>query len=137
MTIVLWFAASLEIEKVHPLQGGLFRLKHRKERRPGLPPVSALAFYPRLIWDLVRTNTRLAVEGLKMYRLCRRIAADPNSRAYTDLAMSPVREDETENLELFTQHGAARDAVEHARKVKTLIGASSKGAPAPVPAAAG
>jgi hypothetical protein len=32
--IILWFARSLTIEKVHPLQGGFVRLKNRHERRP-------------------------------------------------------------------------------------------------------
>ena len=35
--IILWFAQSLTIEKVHPLQGGFVRLKSRRERRPELP----------------------------------------------------------------------------------------------------
>jgi hypothetical protein len=35
--IILWFAQSLTIEKVHPLQGGFVRLKNRRERRPELP----------------------------------------------------------------------------------------------------
>ena len=31
------FATTAHLENVHPLQGGLFRLKRRSERRPGLP----------------------------------------------------------------------------------------------------
>src|SRR5215204_3326693 len=34
--IILWFASSQSIEKVHPLQGGIIRLKHRLERRPSM-----------------------------------------------------------------------------------------------------
>jgi hypothetical protein len=34
--------------------------------------------------------------------------------------MTTVADDEVENLELFTQNKAARDAVVHARKVKEL-----------------
>ena len=39
----------MQVEKVHPLQSGLFRLKHIEERRPGLPRESALAFYPSFV----------------------------------------------------------------------------------------
>ena len=39
--------------------------------------------------------------------------------------MTPVTDDETENLELFTHNQSARDAVDHARKVKTLTGAGT------------
>ena len=35
------------LENVHPLQAGLFRLKHPDERRPELPREPALTFYPR------------------------------------------------------------------------------------------
>ena len=40
--IILWFAQSLTIERVHPLQGGFVRLKARHERRPELPLEPAL-----------------------------------------------------------------------------------------------
>jgi hypothetical protein len=36
--------------------------------------------------------------------------------------MQPVSEDDTSTLELFTHNKSARDAVDHARKVKTLTG---------------
>src|SRR6202162_3393616 len=51
--IILWFAQSLTIEKVHPLQGGFVRLKARHERRPELPLEPAWTFYPALFWELL------------------------------------------------------------------------------------
>src|SRR6202030_1673802 len=39
--IILWFAQSLTIERVHPLQGGFVRLKSRHERRPVQRPGDA------------------------------------------------------------------------------------------------
>ena len=33
MQTILWFSQSPEIERVHPLQGGLLRFKRRSERR--------------------------------------------------------------------------------------------------------
>ena len=44
----------------------------------------------------------------------------PAGMQYTDQAMTPVADDDVENLELFTQNSAARKAVDHARKVKEL-----------------
>ena len=46
MLIVLWFLTSLAVEKVHPLQGGILRLKNRLDRRPGLSAEPAWRFYP-------------------------------------------------------------------------------------------
>ena len=40
-------ARLIEYEGVHPLEGGVFRLKFRRDRRAGLPRESPLVFYPR------------------------------------------------------------------------------------------
>jgi hypothetical protein len=52
----------------------------------------------------------------------RRVKKDPNRYTYTDLAMTPVTEDETERLELFTHSDAAREAVAHVHKIEQLTG---------------
>jgi hypothetical protein len=44
---------------------------------------------------------------------------------YSDQAMTPVTKDETETLELFTHNKSAREAVDHARKVKALTGTAA------------
>jgi hypothetical protein len=40
--------------------------------------------------------------------------------------MMPVSEDDTETLELFTHNQSAREAVDHARKVKALTAAPAE-----------
>ena len=122
--IILWFAASLTVEKVHPLQGGFFRLKNRHERRPELPIQPVWSFYPWLAWDFLAKHARIAASAWRIFRIYRRVAADAHL-PYTDQAMTPVTEDETDTLELFTHNKSAREAVDHARKVKTLTGATS------------
>jgi hypothetical protein len=39
--------------------------------------------------------------------------------------MTPVSEDDTQTLQLFTHSQSAREAVDHARKIKTLTGAAA------------
>jgi hypothetical protein len=39
---------------------------------------------------------------------------------YTDIAMTPVEDDDTENLEMFTHTDAAKEAVVHIKKVHDL-----------------
>ena len=34
---LVWFKGCIDIEKVHPLEGGFLRLKFSRDRRPGLP----------------------------------------------------------------------------------------------------
>jgi hypothetical protein len=124
MLIVLWFSCSVSVEGVHPLQGGILRLKSRDERRPELPRASVLAFYPWLAWEFVSKQTRLLLQAWKLYRMCKRVTAAPDGMSYMDTALTPVSEDELETLELFSQNKAARDAVAHARKIKDLTHAA-------------
>ena len=116
--IILWFSQSPAIERVHPLQGGILRLKRRDERRSILPVESWWRFYPHLVWEFAVKQARFAYQGWRLYRIYRTVAAEP--AGYTDQAMAPVIDEEEDSLELFTHTQAARDAVGHARKVKTL-----------------
>jgi radical SAM superfamily enzyme YgiQ (UPF0313 family) len=124
--IILWFAQSLTIERVHPLQGGFVRLKSRHERRPELPTEPAWVFYPALAWEVLTKHASVAAAAWQIYRIYRRVVADKN-RPYTDLAMTPVSREETERLELFTHNDSAREAVNHARRVKALTTAGVPG----------
>src|SRR6516162_7293938 len=49
--VLVNFATTTRLENVHPLQGGIFRLKHPSERRPGLPRERSFAFWPRFVWE--------------------------------------------------------------------------------------
>jgi radical SAM superfamily enzyme YgiQ (UPF0313 family) len=123
--IILWFAQSLTIEKVHPLQGGFIRLKARHERRPELPFESVWTFYPRLTFDFVVKHARVTAAAWSIFRIYRRVAKSANV-PYTDQAMTPVTEAETQIFELFTHNKSAREAVDHARKIKQLTGGADQ-----------
>src|SRR5260370_21541451 len=72
--IILWFAQSLTIEKVHPLQGGFVRLKARRERRPELPLESAWTFYPSVAGEFLVKHARVAVAAWGIFRIYRKVA---------------------------------------------------------------
>jgi hypothetical protein len=122
MVIVLWFASSLSVEKVHPLQGGILRLKNRLDRRSTLPIEPAWRFYPWLAANFVSKHARLARHAWRINRIARKVQADPANLTYTDLAMTPVTDDDTDNLEMFTHNASARDEVVRAKKIKALQG---------------
>jgi len=105
---------------VHPLQSGLFRLKHVGERRPGLPRENPLTFYPRFVGRLVRNNFKLIQTVWWMVQLKRRIDHDPNRLGYQDQALTPVQDDEDDSLDLLTKTDGAKAAVAHQRKVERL-----------------
>jgi hypothetical protein len=118
--LLTWFKGSIEYEKIHPLEGGFLRLKFRRDRRPGMPVVSAWRFYTS---HLVGTAVNVAKWAALYFRLrliYLGIKRDPRNSEYTDLAITPVSEDETETLKIFTQSAAARNEVAHVRKVDLL-----------------
>lgn len=118
--MALWFYGSIAVEGVHPLQSGVFRRKYRKDRRPGLPLESPLVFYPRYAWEILSKHVRLLALFLRYDWIRRRVEADPAAVDYRDLALTPVTEDEVEQLEIFKATGSAEQAVEKARKLKLL-----------------
>ncbi len=45
---------SVSVENVHPLQGGFFRPKDRRGRRPGMPIEPIWVFYLKYLWETCR-----------------------------------------------------------------------------------
>ncbi len=117
MPVLFWFSSAVPIEGLHPLQWGIFRLKYRRERRSGLPLESPLAFYAKYAAQIVRKAIVIARRWQHLKRIVRKIEADPNAKSYTDGAMIPVAEEDSEHMELYTQNAAARSAVERELRV--------------------
>lgn len=103
---LVWFKGCMLIENIHPLEGGLFRLKFRGDRRFGLPIESPLIFYSKYLTQMVWKQTRWFKLFMKMWLLCRAVRNDPRRAEYMDLALEPVMDDETETRELFQSKAA-------------------------------
>ncbi|MGA2129070.1 MAG: radical SAM protein [Xanthobacteraceae bacterium] len=119
--VLVAFATTVRLENVHPLQGGVLRLKRRSERRPGLRPENPWIFWPRFIWETLSKHAILigTIARLVVVRLA--IARDPAARAYMDQALAPVGDDE-EDLDLLTKTTGGTAAVAHVRKIAALTG---------------
>jgi hypothetical protein len=115
------FATTTPVENVHPLQGGLLRLKHPSERRPGLPREHALVFWPRFAWETLRKHVVIVGTIVRLVAIKIAIARDPSARAYTDIALTPVSDDDT-TLDLLTKTTGAQAAVAHVKRVAELTG---------------
>lgn len=117
---LLTFSTTDRLEKVHPLQGGIFRLKHPSERRPGLSPENPWLFWPRFGWETFAKHMLLAGAILWLFAWQTAIRYSPGARGYMDQALTPVGDDEDETLDLLTKTSGAREAVSHIRKVAEL-----------------
>jgi hypothetical protein len=85
---ILQFYFTFRQENVHPLQGGYFRRKLRRERRAGLPRENPLVFHVRRVREVLATHVKLATFYLYLHRIRRRVERDP--RPYTDAALTPI-----------------------------------------------
>ena len=120
---LLTFSTTDRLEQVHPLQGGILRLKHPSERRPGLPQKNAWIFWPGFLWDTIRKQAILAHTIARLLVWVLAIKRDPNARSYKDLALTPVGNDDEEMLDLMTKTTGGRTAVAHIKKIAALTGA--------------
>jgi hypothetical protein len=114
--VVMQIYGAMHFEDVHPQQCGYLRLKRRTERRPELPVVPALVFYPRFAAETLVKYARFIAYAWKINRMRKRLQKVTGLKAYRDLATTRVVEPETEHLEMFELNDSARAAVEKARK---------------------
>ena len=117
MPVLMWFSSAVKIEELHPLQWGIFRVKHRKDRRPGLPIESPLSFYAGYAAETARKAVKLVRRWRHLKSIVAKIEADPHAKSYQDDALIPVGEEDAEHMELYTQSETVRAAVQHERRV--------------------
>ncbi|MEP7077090.1 MAG: radical SAM protein, partial [Acidobacteriota bacterium] len=97
---IVWFKGCIGIEGIHPLEGGFFRRKYRKNRRSQLPIENPLIFYPKYLAGSLRKQYQWISLYLRMRMIYLRVKKDPKRLEYMDLALEPVTDHE-EDRELF------------------------------------
>jgi radical SAM superfamily enzyme YgiQ (UPF0313 family) len=91
MEKLLAFHACASIEQVHPLEGGLFRLKYRTDRRPSMPRERSLTFYSRYLWDILSKHGQFLVLAASYLRALYRVEAGVSrAGAAMDAALRPI-----------------------------------------------
>ncbi|MCU0987765.1 MAG: radical SAM protein [Acetobacteraceae bacterium] len=118
LTTILWFTLMIRFEGVHPLEGGAFRLKFRRDRRHGLPIESRLRFYPRYALETVRKAWGYLGVYLEARRILKDVMRNPDRMAYQDLAITPPGEDEFDALDLYQRTAGGAAALERMRRAK-------------------
>jgi len=118
--VLTWFKASFELENCHPVESGIVRLKSRRDRRPDMPVEAIWTFYPKYVAELLRKTAGWVSIYLRLRRIYLSIKYDPKRYEYTDLAISPVTDDEVETHEMF-HTAAARAFVESEKRIDAII----------------
>jgi len=120
---LLTFSTTDRLEHVHPLQGGIFRLKHPSERRPGLSRESPSAFWLRLGLEAFVKHSILLAAAARLVFWQAVVTYTPGAGEYKDQALAPVSNDDDETLDLLTKTTGSRAAVAHIKKIAGLTGA--------------
>ena len=112
MFTMLWFFFSVRYARVHPLDGGYFRLRFRTDRRPTLKRENPFVFYPRYLMEIVGNHFWMAYWLGRMGLVRRRIRREGDDGLnYTDLALTPPSDDEFADLALFAETRGGTEAV--------------------------
>jgi len=124
-TFALYFKGYHPIEQVHPLEGGVLRLKSRRERRLHLPVEPAWMFYPRYFVETAVKAIRWATLAIRLERLARKVKNDAHRLEYTDRALASST-DEAQDLELYKTRSSQafldqRRHIEEAQRGKVLV----------------
>ena len=108
MFFITWFKGCIDIEKIHPLEGGFLRLKFRRGLRPELPLENPLRFYPKYFASMLWKQFCWISLYLRLRLIYRKVKRDPQRLEYMDLALEPIRDDEIETRELFQSETAQK-----------------------------
>jgi hypothetical protein len=96
----------------------VFRLKYRKDRRPGLPIEPIWTFYPKYWVESVMKLGKLGTLYGKLRRMYKRLKDDPNRFKYMDVALTPVTDHDTEDLEMFHTPSAPAFVAQEQRRAE-------------------
>ncbi|MEP7211798.1 MAG: B12-binding domain-containing radical SAM protein [Acidobacteriota bacterium] len=105
MFFIVWFKGCIDIEGIHPLEGGFLRRKARANRRSGMPIENPLIFYPKYFGETLLKQLRWIALYTRLRLIYRKVKHDPARLEYMDAALEPVT-DQEEERELFQSDAA-------------------------------
>ena len=122
-------------EGVHPLEGGAFRLKFRRDRRSGLPVENPFVFYPRYARETLAKLWGYWTVYRRAKKTMQEVLAAPDRWSYSDLAIAPPRADEFETLELYHATSGGEAALARKRRDEAIRAHAAAARHEPVAAA--
>jgi hypothetical protein len=107
---LLWYRDFHRLYGCHPLEGGVGRMKFRKDRRQGMKLENPLIFYPKFWASEARNIASMYVTYLRMRKIMLRILADPQARNYRDAAITAPGLDEL-SLGIYAETRGTAEAI--------------------------
>ena len=107
--LLLWYYTCVTLEKIDPLEGRVFAAEVSQGSAAYFAGGECVCFYPRYLADLLMKHITLAGLVWRYGKLRRQLKRDPAARSYTDLALTPVTDDDSEEF-VTSGHGHAKAA---------------------------
>ena len=123
LTTILWFKLMILYEAVHPLEGGAFRLKFRRDRRHGMKIEHPLLFYPRYFAETAVKAWRYLLVYRSSMRMLKEVLRAPDRWSYSDLAIAAPDADEF-GLDLYRETAGGDAAVARVRANRARLAAA-------------
>jgi hypothetical protein len=117
---LIWAKSMNRFEHVHPLDGGMQRQRSRRERRATLPRETIVSFYGWTWWKSLIARGRLWLLYRRWNKVLKEVVAAPDRYAYTDLATTPIVDDEFAQLDLYRATAGGGKAVERKKRDDAL-----------------
>jgi hypothetical protein len=105
------FKIMFEAEGIHPLEGGVIRMKYRRDRRYGMPIEPAGVFHWKLAVETIRKLRIYGRLAWQAWRIGQKVRNDPKRHEYMDLALTPVEDEDMDKLSMFTNTAGGEGAV--------------------------
>lgn len=121
MFLMLWFYGTVTIEGLHPLEGGVFRRKVRRDRRSVMPLENPLLFYPKFAAETVSKHVRYLTFIARMLPAYFRVRFASNPKAYSDVALERASDASEADLSLFHETRGGEKYVAGVRNLEAII----------------
>lgn len=116
------YREMVRLERVAKLEGGLFRIRDRRQRRPGLPRENPVVFHLRYGLRQLRAVTGIFWTYWRLRRFVLKVWVDPARYDWRDVAITPVGQ-EVAPLALLNETRGV-EAVEGRRRRRALAEAA-------------
>jgi len=114
--LLTWFWASFTFYHIYPLESGIIRRRHRRDRRPGMRLENPLVFYARHWGGQVVTYARILAMFARIHVWTRRLERDPNAKTYSDEALRTTND--YDHQEIYQVSEGARQAGAKAKRIE-------------------
>jgi len=119
--LILIFSMSFDIEGMHPLETGTWRMYFREDRRHGMPIEDAETFAGRIRDEGDGKAERYGAAKRVVDKIFEEVLSDPDRASYRDVATAPQFEEEFDTLAIYKETRGADAAMARQRPRRAVL----------------